>query len=47
MTAAGVWHDDSQLVDEHIVKAFPGEHDQALHVPGVVIRVYTIGGEPW
>jgi Holliday junction resolvase RusA-like endonuclease len=44
MTNAGVWRDDSQLVDEHLVKAFPGEHISALHVPGVLIRVYTVGG---
>lgn len=43
ITNAGVWHDDSQLVDEHVVKAYPGEHVQALEVPGVVIRVYTVG----
>ena len=45
MTNAGVWRDDSQLVDEHLVKAFPGEHSQALHVPGVRVVIYTIGGE--
>ena len=44
MTAAGVWRDDSQLVDEQIAKAFPGEHISALHVPGVLIRIYVIGG---
>lgn len=43
MTNAGVWLDDSQLVDEHIGKVYPGEHAYALHVPGVMIRVYTIG----
>lgn len=42
MTNAGVWVDDSQLVDEHISKVYPGEHVQALHVPGVLIRVYTV-----
>ena len=41
---AGVYKDDSQIIDDHAVKAYPGEHAQALHVPGAVIRVYTIGG---
>lgn len=45
LTAAGVWRDDSQLVDERAVKAYPGEHQHALTVPGALIRVYPIGGE--
>lgn len=40
---AGAFIDDSQVVDGQYVKVFPGEHVQALHVPGVVIRVYTVG----
>lgn len=43
MQNARVFGDDSQLVDEHIVKAFPDEHAEALHVPGVLIRIYAIG----
>lgn len=43
MTNAGVWGDDSQIITSSHDKAFPGEHVQALHVPGVLIRVYMIG----
>ncbi len=43
LTAAGAWRDDSQLVDITVRKAYPGEHGQALHVPGAQIHVYTIG----
>lgn len=44
LTAAGMFKDDSQLVDERVVKVYPGEHSQALHVPGVVVRVYVVDG---
>ncbi len=40
---AGVYGDDSQIVDEHTTKAYPGEHLQALDVPGVVIYIYAVG----
>jgi Holliday junction resolvase RusA-like endonuclease len=42
LTAAGVWRDDSQLVEIGARKVYPGEHTQALHVPGVVVYVYTV-----
>lgn len=42
LTAAGVWRDDSQIVELTARKVYPGEHPQALHVPGVVIAVYTV-----
>lgn len=40
---AGVYGDDSQIVDSHATKHYPGEHVQALDVPGVVIYVYAVG----
>lgn len=40
---AGVYGDDSQIVDLHATKHYPGEHVQALDVPGVVIYVYAVG----
>lgn len=42
LTAAGVWRDDSQVVDERAVKAYPGEHPDALPVPGALIRIYPV-----
>lgn len=35
--------DDALIVDGDQVKAYPGEHAQALDRPGAVIRVYVIG----
>lgn len=43
LQAAGVYLDDAQIVDEHQTKHYPGEHAQALDVPGVVIYVYAVG----
>lgn len=43
LTAAGAWRDDSQVVEATVRKAYPGEHAQALHVPGAQIYVYTVG----
>jgi Holliday junction resolvase RusA-like endonuclease len=42
LQAAGVFKDDAQLIDETTAKVYPGEHAQALHVPGVLIRVYSV-----
>lgn len=42
---AGVYVDDAQIVDEHQTKHYPGEHAQALDVPGVVIYVYAVSDE--
>lgn len=42
ITASGIWKDDSQIVDTRLTKHYPGEHVQALDVPGVLIRVYQI-----
>jgi crossover junction endodeoxyribonuclease RusA len=38
-TDAGVWRDDSQVVDLHAVKDYPGP-DVALTVPGALITVW-------
>lgn len=43
VVASGAIRDDSQFVDEHIVKAFPGEHAWALHVPGLWLALYEVG----
>jgi Holliday junction resolvase RusA-like endonuclease len=43
--AAGVWKDDAQVVHLTTTKHYPGEHVQALDVPGVVIYVYSVGEE--
>ena len=39
LTDAGVWEDDARVVHCDAVKVFPGEHADALHVPGAVIRI--------
>lgn len=41
MTDAGVWHDDAQVVDLHVVKDYPGAHI-GQHVPGVRITVSRV-----
>jgi Holliday junction resolvase RusA-like endonuclease len=35
--------DDAQIIDGDQVKAYPGEHAQALDRPGAVVYIYTIG----
>lgn len=44
-TAAGVWHDDSQVIDIHARKVFPLEAPQSLEVPGLYVFVYTVGSK--
>jgi Holliday junction resolvase RusA-like endonuclease len=46
LVAAGAFKDDSQIVTTQTDKAYPGEHIQALHIPGALIRVYTIADPP-
>jgi crossover junction endodeoxyribonuclease RusA len=41
-TAAGLWCDDSQVVDLSTRKAFPAEHPDAGSVPGIRAFIYTI-----
>ena len=40
LTDAGVWVDDARVVALVAVKVYPGEGEDALHVPGAVIRVF-------
>lgn len=42
LTDAGVWGDDAQVVEVTGRKVYPGEHPQALHIPGAVIRVWPV-----
>ncbi|MCX5119232.1 RusA family crossover junction endodeoxyribonuclease [Micromonospora sp. NBC_00362] len=42
LTDAGVWRDDSRVVDLRTRKVFPGEDELALHTPGVVIRLWHL-----
>lgn len=39
LTDAGLWRDDGQVIDVRAVKAFPGEHPEAMPVPGARIQV--------
>lgn len=39
LTEAGVWEDDARVVYCLSMKVFPGEHADALHIPGAVIRI--------
>jgi Holliday junction resolvase RusA-like endonuclease len=39
---AGVLHDDSQVIDCHLRKLYPGQHPDTLTTPGVVIRLSTV-----
>lgn len=39
LTDAGVWEDDARVVRCVAAKVFPGEHADALGVPGAVIRI--------
>ncbi len=44
LTAAGVWRDDALVVEyRRAAKVYACEDVDALDVPGVVIRIYTIG----
>jgi Holliday junction resolvase RusA-like endonuclease len=42
LTQALAWEDDGRVLENHSVKAYPGEHSHALDKPGVVIRLYTL-----
>lgn len=42
LTDAGVWKDDSQVVEVLARKSFPGEHPAALGEPGAVIHVWCL-----
>jgi len=42
LTDAGVWVDDAQVVEVIARKTYPGEEQDALHVPGAVIRIWEV-----
>lgn len=42
LTEAGTWEDDARVVECVARKVYPGEHPDALDVPGAVIRVRSI-----
>lgn len=43
LTAAGIWADDSLVIHMDAIKVYPGQHPDALDVPGVVIRIKALG----
>lgn len=43
ITAAGLWRDDSRVIEyTRLTKVYPGEDPEALEVPGVRIAIWTI-----
>jgi Holliday junction resolvase RusA-like endonuclease len=43
LTDAGVWADDARVVEYvRLAKVFPGEDRDALHIPGVVVRIWQM-----
>lgn len=44
LTDAGVWVDDARVVETASAKRYPNEGSDALGVPGVLIRIWTLGG---
>ena len=44
LTQAGVWEDDSRVVDGAESKVYPGQHPMALDVPGVWVHVEAFAG---
>lgn len=45
LTESGAWEDDSRVIACLARKAFPGQHPDALDVPGAVIRITAVGVE--
>lgn len=46
LTDAGVWLDDAQVVEYlRLAKVYPGESEDSLHCPGVVIRIRPLRTE--
>lgn len=43
LTSAGAWEDDARVVSTLSRKVYPGQHPDALHVPGAVIRIAAVG----
>jgi hypothetical protein len=46
LTDAKVWEDDGRVIQVTAIKAYPGEHPEALSEPGAIIRLYTLPGAP-
>jgi crossover junction endodeoxyribonuclease RusA len=44
LTDAGAWEDDARVVFCASSKVFPGEHPDARHIPGAVIRICAEAG---
>lgn len=44
LTDAGVWADDARVVETRSAKRYPNEGTDSLSVPGVLIRIWPIGG---
>ena len=43
LTSSGIWSDDARVVEyERLAKVYPGEDPDALHVPGVRIRIWCL-----
>lgn len=42
LTDAGAWEDDARVVECRARKVYPGQHPDALDVPGAVIRISGI-----
>lgn len=45
-TYAGLFGDDSQVVDSHVSKVYPRETPRALAQPGLMAAVHVIGAQP-
>ena len=46
LTDAGAWEDDARVIRCLAEKTFPGEHPDALDVPGAVIRIRCVSDGP-
>ena len=44
LTDAKAWEDDGRVIQVTTIKAYPGEHPDALPEPGAIIRLYTLPG---
>jgi Holliday junction resolvase RusA-like endonuclease len=42
LVSAGAIEDDSRVVEFTARKVYPGEHADALHIPGAVIRIFSV-----
>lgn len=45
LTDAGAWRDDSQVIDLRARKTLIGDDPEALRLPGVRIRIFSIDGQ--